>query len=216
VRLSADPAAIRFGDSRNHSGVMQKVRSAERSGLVVRPADSAADLRDWYRLYLRTVRAVGVLPRPRELFERILTTMQPRGMASLLLAEARGADKPRIVAGSLILSLGKTAFYAFNARDARHLALRPNDAIQWHAIRTAAVEGREWYDLGEADEGSTLEAFKKKWASHREQLVRYYHPAPALRSDHSSRNTGRRATAVWRRLPIVATAHIGELVGRRL
>jgi len=217
VKLPADSSVIRFGDSRTHGAIMRAIRKAERSGVVVRRAESEDDLRLWYPLYLRAMRAGVVLPRPYRFFEQLWRTVALREMGYLLLAEIPNGGSTTLIAGSLYLQFGGTVFYAFNGRRAEYLGARPNEAIHWHAIQQACRAGLQWYDLGEADEGSSLAAFKAKWATHREMLMRYYYPAPEDEGSASGPGWARQlAKGAWRHLPLGLTAFAGTRASRFL
>ena len=96
--------------------------------------------------------------------------------------------------------------------------------IQWHAIHDAVREGFRRYDFGEvAQENRDLAAFKSKWGTEAIRLYRYYYPAPeAVESGYGSleaeseRLARRLTAAVWRRVPLRATAVLGDRVYRYL
>lgn len=209
VELPEQEGDLRFGSSRNHARLRWAVGKAASEGLGVRLADGLEDVRAWYPLHLETLRVHGVPPRPRRLFESMWRSMAPDGLLRLYLAERRG----RLVAGSVVLAHGDTAFYAFNGVRRDALALRPNDAIQWRVIHDAVRDGRRRYDLGEVSEHQAgLADFKRKWGARPERLVRIYHPAPPGPPDPgaSGRLHAARVTA-WRRLPLRLTAGLGDL-----
>lgn len=220
--LPAEPDAVRFGNSRNHARIRWAVNKAARSGVHVRLADSEAELRDWYSLYLEVNRWRLLPPRPYRLFQAAWELMRPLGLMRLLLAERHSPGHNRIVAGSMLLMLGSTVFYSFHGHLRETLPLRTNDVIQWHAIQAAVREGFRRYDFGEvAQENSDLAAFKRKWGTHPRRLHRYYSPAPSavdagyglLESDSRARRVG---TKAWRRVPLQATAFMGDRVYRYL
>ena len=66
--LPDDPEAVRFGNSRNHARIRWAVNKASRSNVHVRPAETEAELRDWYALYLDVNRWRLQPPRPYRLF----------------------------------------------------------------------------------------------------------------------------------------------------
>jgi CelD/BcsL family acetyltransferase involved in cellulose biosynthesis len=135
-------------------------------------------------------------------------------MMRLLLAERRG----RLLAGSVFLMFGSTVFYAFNGRLPESLALRPNDLIQWHAIRDAAAQGYQRYDFGEVEpDQAGLGDFKAKWGAAPATLMRYVDP-PSTPSQGPpfTRPIRRRAEAVWHHVPLAVTARVGDVVYRRL
>ncbi len=126
----------------------------------------------------------------------------------LYLAERHGA----LIAGSIVLALGRTAFYAFNGRLRSALALRPNEVLQWEAIHDACRRGYELYDLGEVVAGGDgLAEFKRKWGAEEVHMHRYYHPPPSRTATRPAAEGSRRARkCVWPRLPLG-----GDAAGRR-
>lgn len=200
---------VRFGNSRNHGRIKWSVNKAAREGVAVRPAESVDDLRAWYRLYLETVRAHGVPPRPYAFFRALWELLRPRGLMRLLLAEREEAGGRRLVAGSVLLMAGQTVFYVFNGRRREDLALRPNDVIQWHAIHDACASGYRRYDMGRVEERQQgLAEFKGKWGAEPQPLYLYSYPPSDGREravfdpDHPLRKSFK---AAWQHVPLGAT-----------
>lgn len=217
VDLPPRPAELRFGDSRNHATIMRALRKAQRHGVQVRPAESAADLRTWYPLYVRTMQSHGVPQRPYRLFEAAWDLLRPRQMMQLLLAERQSGGGRQLLAGSLFLMFGQTVFYAFNGCESDARPLRANDLIHWQAIIDACHTGYQHYDLGEVVETQAgLHRFKSKWGAEPRRLYRYYYPAvgpvqaTAMETSHGA--AGTLAKAAWRCLPWRATAVLGDWV----
>ena len=126
-----------------------------------------------------------------------------------------------MLAGSIVLGLGRTAFYAFNGRLRGALALRPNEVLQWEAIHDACRRGFERYDLGEVERRQRgLAEFKRKWGADEVQMRRYYHPPPeperGRRRRRGRRRAGALATSAWPRLPLASTRLAGDLAYRWL
>lgn len=217
LSLPDDPEAVRFGNSRNHGRIKWAVNKAHKEGVSVRIANDVGDVRAWYPLYVRTMREVVVPPRPLRLFEAMWQELAPRDMMRLYVAEQEGAG---MIAGSLVLGMGRTAFYAFNGRLRSALALRPNEVLQWEAIHDACRRGFERYDLGEVTQDRAgLAEFKRKWGADEVQLHRYYHPLPEPSADSGDDEPGlarRMAFAVWPRLPLAATRFAGDIAYRWL
>jgi CelD/BcsL family acetyltransferase involved in cellulose biosynthesis len=215
LALPGSADAVRFGNSRNHGRIRWAVGKAAKEGVELREAASEQDLRRWHALYLATMRSHVVPPRPYRFFAALWTHLRPRGFLRLLLAEQRG----ELLAGSMLLMFGSTVFYAFNGRRREALNLRPNDLIQWHAIRDAADAGYARYDFGEVDsDQDSLADFKGKWGAQPESFVRYLDPPSAPSKGPQSRLEGARLAVqvVWQRVPLPVTARIGDLVYRRL
>ena len=217
LTLPDDEAALRFGNSRNHGRIKWAVNKASKEGVRVRIADDIADVRAWYPLYLGTMREVVVPPRPLRLFEAMWRELAPEGLMRLYVAEREGGA---MIAGSIVLGLGRTAFYAFNGRLRSALALRPNEVLQWEAIHDSCRRGFERYDLGEVTEGHAgLAEFKRKWGADEVRLHRYYHPPPEPGSEGGDDDGGAlkgAVTSLWPRLPVAATRVAGDVAYRWL
>jgi len=213
MHLPESPEELRFGTSRNHARIKWAVGKAARLGIRVRCAETEADLRAWYGLYLETMRLHVVPPRPYRFFKAAWDLLRPRGLLRLLIAEAAG----RPLAGSIFLMSGRTVWYAFNGSRREDLGLRPNDLIQWQALHDACRAGYRYYDLGEvADCHAGLAEFKSKWGAVARRLDRYYYPALGGREhdDDAPETAGRLrrlASTAWRRLPLGTTARLGDL-----
>jgi hypothetical protein len=220
VELPSDPAALRFGDPRNHARIRWARNKAEKLGVRVRPAESRDDLRRWYAIYLYTMRWHAVPPRPYRLFEAMWDVLRPVGLMHLLLAEQQQDGRPRLLAGSVFLRFQQTVFYAFNGCWRTAMPLRANDVIQWHAMCDAASKGYRRYDLGEvAETQEGLHEFKSKWGAQARRLVRYYSPAigrATVREADDDAGERHLTASVWHWLPSTITATIGDQLYRYL
>lgn len=211
VDLPDDAAALRFGSARNHARIRWAVNKAVRSGVTVRLGASEADVRRWYPLHLEALRAHAVPPRPLRLFVAMWQEMAPAGMMRLYLAEDGDGE---LLAGTVVLAHGATAFYAFNGVRRDALSLRPNELLQWQAIHDAVRDGRRRYDLGEVVEHHAgLAEFKRKWGARPVRLVRLYDPAPQEPPDPGDAGSALRRglERAWQRLPLRATALLGDV-----
>jgi hypothetical protein len=215
IRLPQRPEDLRFGNSRNHARIGWSCRRAVKLGVRLREADSLADLRAWYSLHCESLRAHMVPPRSLRFFEAAWRELRPAGYMRLLLAEERAGGRSELVAGSIFLSYGDTAFYAFDGRRRAKAHLRASDLIQNEAIRSACAAGVRWFDLGEVAHGETgLAAFKTKWGAKPVDLYRMYFPAPSdLESGaQSDGRVHKLASTAWSHLPLTVTAKLGDLV----
>lgn len=209
---------IRFGDAKRRHRIKGNVAKAARNGVQVREAESVAELQAWYQLYLETMRRRFVPPRPLHFFECAWSALRPAGILHLLLAEQRTAAGTRLLSGGLFLGYNSTLSYAFQGSREEALELRPNDAVQWHAILDAHRMGFRAYDLGEVSQGNTsLAAYKEKWGAERHWLYRYYYGAAREREldliDSNSR-WRQLASAAWQHMPLAGTELVSAWLHR--
>ena len=219
LELPDCPTKIRFGDKKRHHKVKWAVNKAISLGINIREAESEQELKEWYKLYLETVRWHMVAARPYRFFKFLFENLVPKGIMKLLLAECSEAGEKRIIAGSVFLSFNDTVFYSFNGRNRTGLMNHANDLIQWEAIHTACKEGFKYYDMGEVSEcNATLAQFKSKWGCNSKQIYHYYFSRNNYynlgESDISDENNLLRS--VWRKLPVKVTQEWGILTNRFL
>lgn len=132
------------------------VRLAQRRGVTIRsitaadgPAQIAAALDTFYRLYAETARRDGFLIREPHYYHDAWGSFVREGLAHLLLAEYAG----EAVAGLVVFTFGPVAWYVYGASSVRHRKQMPNQLLQWQAVRTAQAAGCTLYDLwGAPDE----------------------------------------------------------------
>jgi len=215
LRLPApSDGPFRVKDSHDRNSIKWAVNKATRLGVRVRAAESEADLRAWYSLYLEAMRRNMVPARPYRFFAAMWELLQTRGMMQLLLAEKHEAGQTTMIGGSVFLKYGGTMSYVFNGASSKDFSLRPNDMIQWEAINQACKQGFEFFDFGEVPEGNAaLAKFKTKWGAEPTPLYRYYFPAsqpPKAAKADSEGMVHKFANTVWTRLPLELTAWLSD------
>lgn len=153
-----DAVAGRIGRSQ----AKRNIRRAQREGVTVRVAQTAADFDAFCALHARTRRRQGVPVQPRRFLDAIWAGMVQAGHGEVLLAQRDGPP----VAAALFLSFNGTTIYKFGASDAEAWPLRPNHAIFWAAIERACARGDRRLDFGRTDLGHEgLAAFKRSWGA---------------------------------------------------
>ena len=221
--LKLTPSAeesFRIANSDHRYSIKKAVNKAKRLGLYVRPAETEADLRAWYILYLDTMRRNAVPARPYRFIATLWGNLRQQGVMKLLLAEQQKDGRKRILAGTIFLQLGKTVSCVFNGSRFKDLSLRPNDVLYWEAINDAYRSGFQYFDFGEVAEGnSELARYKTKWGSTPVRLYRYYYPAPPAPKNakvDSSYSLGSISGMIWKYVPLKLTEWMGDQVYRRL
>jgi hypothetical protein len=125
-------------------GMRNKVRQAQRNGVVVETDCSAGLMNAYYALHCLTRKKHGIPPQPAEFFQSIQRNLLQRGLG--FVAIARIGTKP--VAGEVVLHRGTQAYGKFSASDESHLHLRGNHLVTWESICRLKNEGFATFDLG--------------------------------------------------------------------
>jgi CelD/BcsL family acetyltransferase involved in cellulose biosynthesis len=166
LALSDDLDAVRRGF---RSQMRRNVARAEREGVVVRAAETRADLLDvFYGLHLRTRHRQGVPVQPRRFFRLLWEDLHEHGLGTTLIALAGTTP----VAAAVFLHWNGTTVYKFGASDPAYWSLRPNNLLFWEAIRAACARGDRSFDFGRTElENAGLREFKSGWGAVEEPLV---------------------------------------------
>lgn len=218
LTLPTDTAQYRRNLKKRSKGCFYDVKKAKAAGVTVRDARSSADLRRFYRLYLRTMRGHRSLPRP---FKKMALASELLGddIVRLFIAEYEG--KP--VAGLLCHFFNGMVEAMYNASDERYLSVHPNHALYDRAIAVAIEEGLSYFDFGGAWPHESLASFKRRWGAEPVERYNYVYPAGggsaagprALSRAHGQTVEGGRLLSwSWNHVPLAATRLAGELVWR--
>ncbi|TMD64011.1 MAG: hypothetical protein E6I84_14540, partial [Chloroflexi bacterium] len=89
LTLPENPEALGPADGRARRRNAWAVNKAKRLGVSVRAAETEADVEAWHRLYLDTMRGLGVPARSLRFFRAAWEILGSRGLMRLLLAEQR-------------------------------------------------------------------------------------------------------------------------------
>lgn len=141
----------------------QAIRRAEREGVVVRVAETEAELRAFFDMHLGTRKGkYRLLAQPYQFFQKLWRHLLETHAGALLLA----VHGDEIIGGVLFLEWKDTLYYKFNASRPGHLSLRPNDLVIWHGIQYGKARGHSYLDFGLSDwEQADLIRYKRKYAS---------------------------------------------------
>ena len=213
--LPEHPDELRFGDRVTRHRIKGAVNRALKLGVQVRRAETENDLKEWFDLYLETMRWHGSVPRPYRFFKSLWNQLHPRNEMRILLAELHRGTNRALLSGYMFLMCGKTIHCFLNGRRRDQLGFHPNDILQWQAIQDGCREGFRRYDFGEVEEGQQgLIGFKVKWGAKPIRSYRYYYPAskslPGLDSSDGLLQsvTGR----LWRNVPLRVTSVLGDWI----
>jgi lipid II:glycine glycyltransferase (peptidoglycan interpeptide bridge formation enzyme) len=118
------------------------IRLAERKGVEVR-SGTVEDLRAWYQMYDVTSRRDTFTIHGLDYYQTVLGTLQPRGLADLLLAYHDGD----LLAGIIVFAFGHEAQYMYGASSNEKRNLMAPYLVQWRGMQWARSQGARVYDL---------------------------------------------------------------------
>ncbi len=116
------------------------IRLAERKGVEVHPS---GDLDVFYNLVEVTSQRDGFGVHQRAYYQKAYELFYPRGQCELLIARFEG----RPLAGLMVFAQGRRAWYLYGASNDEERSRMPAYLLQWEAMRWAARQGCQEYDL---------------------------------------------------------------------
>lgn len=147
VDLQPDEEAI-FGAM--DSACRRCIRKAEKSGVVVEEAHDLEFADDFYAQLTDVFAKQGLVPTYTvDRVRALITHLLPTG--NLLLLRARDAEGA-CLASAIIPAFNDTMYFWGGASWRAHQILRPNELVQWYAMRYWKARGIIRYDMGGAGE----------------------------------------------------------------
>jgi FemAB-related protein (PEP-CTERM system-associated) len=173
-------------------------------------------LDDFYQVFCRTMRDLGTPVYPKRFFAAILARFPQECL--LVMVDRAGAP----AAGAfLVLANGRAEIpWAACRDDAKPAGF--NMKLYWEVLRAVVERGCRQFDFGRSTLDSGTYRFKLQWGAKPHQLYWHRWERGAAAAD-SSRPTPaaesgvmRRATAVWKRLPLAVANTLGPIVSPSL
>jgi peptidoglycan pentaglycine glycine transferase (the first glycine) len=121
----------------------QNIRAAERRGVTVRRG-SEADLPVFNHLKSAHAARIGYTPREEGYYTELWRALAPRRHIELFIAEYEGGP----VSALLVIPFGDMCYHMERPWSGEHGDLKPNELLDWQAIRYAKSEGYRFTDLG--------------------------------------------------------------------
>jgi len=118
------------------------IRLASRRSVSVREG-TADDLDAFYQLMRTTGQRDGFGIHSRDYYAQAWRRFRQDDRVKLLLAVYRDA----LLAGEMVFSFGRKAWYMYGASSNEHRNLMPNYLLRWEAMRLAKGKGCQTYDL---------------------------------------------------------------------
>lgn len=191
------------------SSRQRQVRQAEDASLTYRVGEELSDLKEYYRLYLKSMRGHGTPPHSFDFFRILWDRFADDGHLHLGMVEKDG----ELINGIIDLSLGSSVHQWGVITDYEHRDLNGGSLALWKSIERASEEGYEVYDMGRTREGSGVYLFKKSFGGEKTWYDdSHYFPNGETELPHPERDAYDPIKRAWKRLPIPLTRVVGPRI----
>lgn len=183
-------------------------QAADEGELEYDVGTSIDDLREYYDLYLESMRGHGSPPQSFRFFRTLWDRLTGVGPGDLHLGMVRKNGDP--INGIIDLSLGSTVYQWGVVTDYEHRELNGGSLVLWKSLERAAEAGYDSYEMGRTREGSGVYMFKKSFGGTKEWYDDYhYFPAGSGELPHPDAEKYEPLKDAWQKLPIPLTRLIG-------
>lgn len=189
------------------------VRQGRDNDITIRVGDTLDDLRDFYRLYLQTMRGHGSPPHSFRYVKRLWNALADEGHMRLYLAEHDG----RPINGIIDFPFGDTVYHWAEVSDYDYRDLDGGSLLLWNAIEWSAAEGYETFDMGRTREGTGVYMYKKSFGGTKTWMDDSHHfPNGEFELPNPDDEGYDAAKKAWRRLPLAVTRIVGPRIRQRI
>lgn len=167
VMLNAEPEQL---FQRMKSSTRRNIRKAEQSKVTIQHEQSLDAMKLFYQLHSLTRKRHGMPIQPWEFFKNIYKYILQTDHGFISIAYYQ--DKP--IASSVYFYFGQNALYKFGASNLDYQSVRPNDLIQWNAIKHFQSTGFKSLSLGRTDWGHEGLRRYKLGLGTEESIIKYH------------------------------------------
>lgn len=143
--------------------VRNSIRKSLRSGVVVEECDKSF-ISEYYKIYLETMKRLGVLPHSYKLFKNIINYFKDK--VEIYSAKIDNS----CIAGLIVFILNSRMYIWGNASRGVYLRYAPNNALYYYAIKRACELGVKYVDFGSTPLSSGHYMFKERWGGEPRQI----------------------------------------------
>lgn len=192
----------------------RQIKQAEDNrSLQFRIGTTIEDLREYYQLYLESMRGHGSPAHSFEFFETLWNELHPTGNFRLSMITRNGS----LINAMIDLSLGSTVYQWGVVTDYEYRDLNGGSLLLWKSLEWAVENGYETYEYGRTREGTGVYMFKRSFGGSKvwyDDL--HYFPGGRAELPDPEDNKYERAREVWQKLPLPVTRLVGPQVRKRI
>lgn len=188
------------------SSRQRQITQAAESELRHDIGESIEDLREYYRLYLASMRGHGSPPHSFEFFRTLWESLSEDGHLRLEMLRKDGS----LVNAIINLSLGSTVYQWGVVNDYEYRDLNGGSLLVWKSLEWANDAGYDTYEFGRTREGSGVYTFKKSFGGEKQWYDDlHYFPGESRSLPHPEKERYEPIKRVWSKLPIPVTQFVG-------
>jgi hypothetical protein len=189
----------------------RNIKKAIKENVTITFENSLEAVVEFYRLNCLTRKRHGLPPQPFYFFRALHKNILSKEQGCVALARGNNT----IIAGSVFLEFGKTAFYKYGASDERFVKTQANYLLMWEAIQKYAHAGAELFCFGRTEsQHEGLLQFKNGWGAEQLTINNYLYDFRKNDFIKEDLQTSGLHTKIFERMPLLMLRSIGFLFYR--
>jgi len=155
------------------SNCRRHISKALRSPIALKVGQKEEDLVDFYQIYLKTRKRLGIPPIPYNFFNALWETFGSTDHLTLLLAVHNGKS----IAAHLVLKFKEMVIGEVLCDISEFRKFRVNHFLDWEAIKMGYREGYKIFSFGRTSiDNKGLLSFKRDWGTTSDTLLQIVYP----------------------------------------
>jgi len=151
----------------------QQINKSMKCGFDLQMAQDEAGLKEFYRLYVKSRKRLGLPPQPYHFFESLFREFLSSKYVTVLLVRHEG----RLVAGLVMFKYKDRCSCEYIGSEEKSAHLNTRHFIFWEAIKAAYSEGYKTFDFGRTGiNNENLMIYKSHWGTKAVDLPQFYFP----------------------------------------
>lgn len=120
-----------------------KIKIASKKDVIIKKCTDVSVIDEFYAVYRETATRNNIFIHPLAYYKEFFNAFVTTGIAEFYAAYVNG----EMLSGAFIVHYGHESIYMYSGSCDKERNRRPNEAIQWEAIREAIVRGSTLYDF---------------------------------------------------------------------
>jgi hypothetical protein len=156
------------------------ILKAIQNNLSLRFADTEDDVLEFYRIYQKARRRIGLPSIPYGFFQNLWEVFYPSGRMQLIM----GLLDHQLIGASILLKFKDWVYIEFGHDRFEFRKMCVNHFLDWEAIRIAVQENFKFVSFGRTSiQNSGLIDYKRHWGTTAEHLLTHYYPKAGDETD---------------------------------
>jgi FemAB-related protein (PEP-CTERM system-associated) len=145
------------------------VTKSQKTKFKIIDVQNLEELREFYELYLSTMKNLGSPPQPFEFFKYTWEKFHPNKIKIRLVEYEKNK-----ISGMVFFYHNNKVHFSYSCSNRKFSKLRANDFLLWDTIKNAKKDNYKFFDFGRTRKNSGVYFYKKGWGGKETPMTYFY------------------------------------------